>query len=78
MLRFAGQLGVCWAELGPYYDSPNEAVMPAVAIVAPVPQPLPQPWARAARRLVFVLRSPAIYRCSLLPPPPSGAIMKRR
>jgi hypothetical protein len=33
-MYFAGQLGVCWAELGPHYDSPNEAVIPAVAIVA--------------------------------------------
>jgi hypothetical protein len=23
---FAGQLGACWAELGPHYDSINEAV----------------------------------------------------
>jgi hypothetical protein len=38
VLHFASQLGVCWAELGPYYDSPNEAVIPAVANVAPVPR----------------------------------------
>ena len=32
--RFAGQLGACLTEIGPYYDSPNEAVIPAVANVA--------------------------------------------
>ena len=52
MLYFASQLGVCWAELGPYYDSPNEAVIPAVTNVAAVPQL----WASGAYRLVFVLR----------------------
>jgi hypothetical protein len=62
------------AELGPYYDSPNEAVIPAVANVAPVPRL----WAAAVRRLVFVLRFAGhLPRRSLLPPEPSGAIMKR-
>ena len=78
MLYFAGQLGVCWAELGPYYDSPNEAVIPAVANVAAVPQPgaatmgtvgLP-PRFRAAM-------TGHLPRRSLLPSKPSGAIMKR-
>jgi len=54
VLHFASQLGACWAELGPYYDSPNEAVIPAVANVAPVSQ------LRAATlgigRLVLVLQ----------------------
>lgn len=52
VLYFAGQLGACWAELGPYYDSPNEAVIPSVTNVAAVPQ-LRAP---AACCLVFVLR----------------------
>ena len=26
---FSFQLGACWAELGPHYDSPNETVIPA-------------------------------------------------
>ena len=75
---FASQLGACWAELGPYYDLPNEAVIPAVANVAAVPQPgaatmgigrLPPRF-----RAVMIGHLP---RKRLLPPPPSGAIMKR-
>jgi hypothetical protein len=32
---FAVQLGVCWAEMGPHYDSLNESVIPVVKNAAP-------------------------------------------
>ena len=73
MFHFAGQLGVCWAELGPHYDSPNEAVIPAVAIVAVAD------CARFAgaipRRRHRLFGGPLSHK-GLLPPLPSGAIMK--
>jgi hypothetical protein len=33
--RFAIQLGASLTEMGPYYDRPNESVIPAVKNVAP-------------------------------------------
>ncbi len=31
----AVQLGMCWAEMGPHYDSLNESVIPVVKNAAP-------------------------------------------
>jgi hypothetical protein len=75
VLYFAGQLGVCWAELGPHYDSPNEAVIPAVAIVALADHGGLSAEFRVVGTLTFGQTS---SHKGLLPPPPSGAIMKQR
>ena len=75
MLHLAGQLGVCWAEIGPHYDSPNEAVIPAFAIVAHAD------CARIAGGIRVVGTVPfggSLSHKGLLPPLPSGAIMKPR
>jgi hypothetical protein len=74
-MYFAGQLGVCWAELGPHYDSPNEAVIPAVAIVARELCAFCR-WNPRHRRAAAP--QPFVAKKGLLPPLPSGAIMKRR
>ena len=67
---FAGQLGVCWAEMRPHYDSINEAVMRPET---------PQPAALLPRSAALhraSLRPALLPRVRLLRPPPPSAIIE--
>src|SRR5580693_5532989 len=72
----AGQLGGCWAEMGPDYDSVNEAVIPPRINPAPGIALLAGPVLAHSDLPLPFIRAAFLPRMKPLRPLSSGAIMK--